>query len=168
MEYIIFRLLRLIGREIEMYEDLYSCLSTQHDKILRGDVLDLLENITDQDDMLNVISDIERDIKEEIFELSNLLKIKTDEPNINDIVEALSNKYPKICGFFIDRSIKIDDLLAKIGQTNSQNLSLLKNSDTIWKDIMPLLNAWKEFEPWWENKTDKIDIEKPIYEFNYN
>ena len=168
MEYVIFRLLRLMGREIEMYENLYNCLSSQHDKILCGEVLDLLSNISDQDEILTTITDVERDIKEELCELNLLLHIDSPKPTITDVVKILDKKYPKICGYFIGMSKRIDDLVVKIEDTNSQNLSLLKNADTLWKDVMPLLNAWKEIEPWWNYGDDKTEIEEPIYEHNFN
>jgi len=168
MEYVIFRLLRLMNREIEMYENLYTCISNQHDNIIKGEVLDLLGNINEQDTTLDKISDIERDIKEELDELNHLLKIDCDKPTISLIIKSLDSTYPKICGYFVGMSKRIDDLLSKIDQTNSQNLSLLKNADHLWKDIIPILTTWKDVAPWWETEPVEKNVEETIYDMNYN
>jgi len=149
MEYIIFRVLRLIEREIDMYQKLYQNLIEQNNKIVNDDVLESFSNILEQKEMLNLITRIEDDIKDEIYELADILDIKSEEPNITLIVNVLQHKYPKLCHYFNDLSNKINDIFTKIEEINYKNIQLLQQYGSLWKDIFPRLNTYnsvKEYE----------------------
>lgn len=168
MEYLIFRILRLIDREIEMYDKLNVCLTKQHDNIVNGNIMDLIMDMIEQREIGSIISDIENDIKEEIIELAHILNVYSENPNITVIVEALKNKYPKFCGFFKTRSKKLNIILSKVNQINAENILLLKNYKTVWKDIIPLYSTWKEIEPLLEYETENENVEEPVYESKLN
>lgn len=168
MEFLIFRMLRLIDREINMYENLFRCLSKQHNNILEGKVLDLMLDMTEQNEIMSTISNIEKDIKEDTVELCSALNIYTKEPNITIIVDVLQDKYPKFCDHFIKRGKKLDILLTKVEELNFGNITLLKNYKTIWKEIIPLYSAWAELIPETENNKEFEKIDDQVYEFSLN
>lgn len=166
MEFLIFRMLRLIDREIEMYENLYTCLNKQHANILEGKVLDLMVDMIEQNEIMTIISDIEKDIKDDTVDLCSILKIFSKELNITVVVDALQDKYPKFCNLFQKKGNKLNELLISVEKLNSENISLLRNYKTIWKDIIPLYSAWTDCNYTNENETEKTT--EPVYEFSLN
>jgi hypothetical protein len=166
MEYIIFRMLRLIDREIDMYEQLFSCMVKQHDNIINGKVLDLLVDMLEQKEILMITSNIETDIKEEITDLARHLKLRTKCLNITIVVETLKPKYPKLCQLFEIRGRKLESAINKVDKINTQNISMLQNYKTIWQDILPLYNAWQEFDT--EGELEPEAINEQIFEISLN
>ncbi|MBD3290118.1 hypothetical protein GF337_15025, partial [candidate division KSB1 bacterium] len=94
MEYVLFRILRLIDKEIKLYEDLYNCLIQQNIALKNVNINNLLTDHIEQKAAVLEITQIETDVRKEIVEMSNLLKLNTKQPNITMIVEKLKNKYP--------------------------------------------------------------------------
>jgi hypothetical protein len=168
MEFLLFRMLRLIDREINQYETLYNCLKKQHDNILEGKVIDLMVDMIEQNEIMSTISDIESDVKEDTVDLCGQLQIFSKEPNITMVVEALQERYPKICEFFRSRGNKLEGMLTKVEEINTENIALLQNYKNIWCDVAPLYAAWSGLDetitP--ERETEKID--EPVYEISLN
>ncbi len=158
MEYVLFRILRLIEREIKLYEELLNCIIHQNSNLKNGKMIDLLVDRIEQKAAVLEITDIERDVKEEISELSNLLEIKTLEPNITVIVENLQLKYPKLCGKFSTMSKQINDLLINIDLANTENQELLKIREDICCDVIPMIDAWEDFEAFLETELENLNL----------
>lgn len=158
MEYVLFRILRLIEREVSLYEKLLNCIIHQNSNLKNGKMIDLLVDRIEQKAAVLEISDIERDVKEEINELSDLLEIKTDEPNITVIVDNLQHKYPKFCGKFSSMSNQINELLTNIDLANTENMELLKLRVDICCDVIPMIDTWEDFEAFLETELENLDL----------
>lgn len=158
MEYVLFRILRLIEREIKLYEDLLNCILHQNENLKNGKMIDLLVDRIEQKAAILELTDIERDVKEEINDLSNLLKIETHEPNITVIVNNLQHEYPRLCSKFSTMSSQINELLTNIDLANTENIKLLKLREDICCDVIPMIDAWEDFEALLEAELENIDL----------
>lgn len=146
MEYVLFRILRLIDKEIKLYEDLYNCLIQQNIALKNVNINNLLTDHIEQKAAVLEITQIETDVRKEIVEMSNLLKLNTKQPNITMIVEKLKNKYPKLCGKFTEMSNQVNDLLTQIDLAKKENEEFLRQNEDLCCDVLPIIDAWEDFE----------------------
>ena len=168
MEFLLFRMLRLIDREIQLYENLYQCLSRQHDNILEGKILDLMVDMFEQNETITMIADVEADIKEDTVELCSQMQIFSKQPNLTVVVEALKDRYPKMCDFFRARGKKLEKCLTKVEGLNTENIVLLQNYKNVWQNVIPLYTAWNEFDDFVAEQQENQHVEEPLYEINLN
>ena len=168
MEFLLFRMLRLIDREIQLYENLHTCLSRQSDNILEGNVMDLMVDMIEQNEIMSTISDIESDVKEDTVELCSQLKIFSKEPNITIVVEALQDKYPKICEFFRARGKKLEGMLTKVEDVNTGNIAMLQNYKNLWRDMLPIYAAWTDLDERMSPHPESENVDESVYEISLN
>ncbi|MBN2013464.1 hypothetical protein JW960_29305 [candidate division KSB1 bacterium] len=168
MEFLLFRMLRLIDREINLYEKLYNCLQKQHDNIVEGNVLDLMVDMIEQNEIMSAISDIECDLKEDTVDLCGQLQIFSKEPNITMVVEALQDRYPRICEFFRSRGNKLDGMLTKVEDINTENIALLQNYRSVWQNVVPLYAAWADIDEYLNPESEKEQVDESVYEISLN
>ncbi len=143
MEYIVFRILRLMDREISVYQKLYSCADTQNKLILDDDIVDLMVIMVKQKELIDEVSAIENEISEEVNELGlSLYGEETNHRNFSlyDILNSLKPRHKKLNELMKEKCKILNILIDRINFLNTQNIEHLQNSKNnsgrdIWKEI---------------------------------
>lgn len=91
MEFILFRLLQLVRREINIFESLRLCLAQQRELIAEGNANNVVNMIDDGRHLLNQIAMIERDKQEEMTELASFLKIRPENLSLSRILKHIDS-----------------------------------------------------------------------------
>jgi len=144
MEYIVFRILRLMDREIAIYQKLYSCANTQNRLILDDDIVDLMVVMVKQKELIEQVTAIENEISDEVNELGLLLKNSvTQQKNfsLNDIFGVLQQRRQKLTEMLKEKSKILNILIDRINFLNSQNIEHLRNCKKF-----PKSDSRKEFQ----------------------
>lgn len=143
MEYIVFRILRLMDREISVYQKLYSCADTQNKLILDDDIVDLMVIMVKQKELIDEVSAIENEISEEVNELGlSLCEEETNQRNFSlyEILNSLKPRHKKLSELMKEKCKILNILIDRINFLNTQNIEHLQNSKNnsgrdIWKEI---------------------------------
>jgi len=147
MEYIVFRTIRMIEREVSLYRDLYACLCHQQQLILRRDILDLLIVMVKQKELTSEIRLVENDILVELKEMAIFLAIDIPvdkELSINEVVTALQENYQELAEMIKTRCWVLTILLKKATEQNEQNMDALRGCLALWKNAPTVLDFWEE------------------------
>ncbi|MFZ5519412.1 MAG: hypothetical protein ACOY90_22455 [Candidatus Zhuqueibacterota bacterium] len=147
MEYIVFRTMRMIEREISLYRDLYACLCNQQQLIIRRDILDLLMVMVEQKELTSEIRLVENDIMEELKEMAIFLAIDlpaNKELSINEVVTSLQENYKELAEMIKTRCWVLTILVKKANAQNEQNMDALRDCLALWKNDPSILDFWQE------------------------
>lgn len=143
MEYIVFRILRLMDREISIYQKLYSCADTQNKLILDDDIVDLMVVMVKQKELIDQVSAIENEISDEVNELGAMLNTSDSgqsDFSLFDIFSLLQPKHKKLTEMMREKCNILNILIDRINFINSQNIEHLQackksSGKEAWKDF---------------------------------
>lgn len=145
MEYIVFRTLRMIEREISLYRDLYACMCNQQKMILQGDILDLLVAMVEQKELTSEIRMVEYDVMEELADLAVLFGMELPENKelrIRDVVHSLEEYYGELAEMIKTRCWVLTILLKKTKAQLDENLDSLRNCLELWRKQPSVIDLW--------------------------
>jgi len=141
MEYLVFRILRLMDREISVYQKLFSCADTQNKLILDDDLVDLMVIMVKQKELIDQVTLIENEISEEMNELGRTLSDSSSTQTnfaMSDIFGLLQKKHTKLTELLKDKCNILNLLIDRINFLNSQNIEYLQQCHNV-----PQCDSWK-------------------------
>ena len=155
MEYIVFRTLRMIEREIALYRDLYACVCNQQKLIMQSDMMDLLVVMVEQKELTSEITLVENEIMEELKDLAVLLGMdlpKNKELTINNVVNSLQECYGEFAEMIKTRCWVLTILLKKTKVQNDENMDSLRNCLELWGNQPLVFDFWNKLGENWKHE----------------
>lgn len=166
MEYLVFRTLRMIEREISLYKDLYACMCNQQKVIMQSDILDLLVGMVEQKELTAEITMVENEIMDELKELAVLLGMDIPagtELTINEVVNSLQENYTELAEMIKTRCWILAILVKKTGGLLTENMDSFRNCLEVWRSHPPVFELWNEVDGYYDGNEDFIEVNQSFF-----